>query len=116
MRPLLRFTRIVVAPLMVVSMLAVAMPVAAQATPEQPSLTFQSGIPYVANATAEQTLDLYLPQTGGNHPLIVWVHGGGWWAGDKTSLDVFDVEPLVLVFLVMQRYIVQGVRMTGIKG
>ncbi len=30
------------------------------------------------------TLDLYLPDQGaGPHPLVVWVHGGGWRAGDK---------------------------------
>jgi acetyl esterase/lipase len=28
-------------------------------------------------------LDLYLPGTGTNWPLIVWIHGGGWTGGSK---------------------------------
>jgi acetyl esterase/lipase len=40
-------------------------------------------IAYVSNGGERQTLDLYLPATGTNLPLIVWVHGGGWLEGDK---------------------------------
>ena len=33
-----------------------------------------------------QTLDLYLPETGtGPFPLIVFIHGGGWYGGDKAD-------------------------------
>lgn len=33
-----------------------------------------------------QTLDLYLPETGtGPFPLIVFIHGGGWYSGDKAD-------------------------------
>jgi acetyl esterase/lipase len=40
-------------------------------------------IAYVSNGGDHQKLDLYLPGTGTNCPLIVWIHGGGWLAGSK---------------------------------
>jgi acetyl esterase/lipase len=40
-------------------------------------------IAYVPNGGERQKLDLYLPSTGTNWPLIVWIHGGGWTGGDK---------------------------------
>jgi acetyl esterase/lipase len=32
-------------------------------------------------------LDLYLPASGGPHPLVVWIHGGGWCAGARAPLE-----------------------------
>ena len=95
MRPLRRLLSVLLVPLIAIPLLAIAASAAAQ-TPSPSSYTLLVGVPYVANATAEQQLDLYLPKTAGDHPLVVWVHGGGWWAGDKSSLDVLDVEGLVL--------------------
>ena len=41
-------------------------------------------LPYVANGHERQRLDLYLPEKAeGRLPLIVWIHGGAWWAGSK---------------------------------
>lgn len=40
---------------------------------------------YVTNGHAKQKLDLYLPKRGDKLPLIVWIHGGGWEAGDKEN-------------------------------
>lgn len=34
-----------------------------------------------------QALDVHAPAQGENHPVIVWIHGGGWKAGDKASLQ-----------------------------
>ena len=45
-------------------------------------------IPYVAGGNARQHLDLFLPTESDRRkplPLIVWVHGGAWKAGDKSS-------------------------------
>lgn len=32
------------------------------------------------------SLDVYTPAEGTNHPVIVWVHGGGWRIGDKGNV------------------------------
>ena len=32
------------------------------------------------------TLDIYAPSTGTEHPVIIWVHGGGWQTGDKAPV------------------------------
>jgi acetyl esterase/lipase len=42
------------------------------------------GVVYGADAAA-QTLDVAWPMAAGLHPLVVLVHGGGWWQGDKSS-------------------------------
>ena len=34
-----------------------------------------------------QTLDVYAPAEGVNHAVVVWIHGGGWQAGDKKDVD-----------------------------
>ena len=46
-------------------------------------------IPYVENSTlSAQTLDLQLPETGsGPYPVLVYIHGGAWVIGDKTSSE-----------------------------
>lgn len=45
----------------------------------------QYDIPY-DTLTKSQKLDLYLPETGeGPFPLIVFIHGGGWYSGDKAD-------------------------------
>jgi acetyl esterase/lipase len=39
---------------------------------------------YVENGHERNRLDLYLPEKAeGRLPLIVWIHGGAWWAGNK---------------------------------
>lgn len=43
-----------------------------------------SGIPYSTTAK-ENVLDVYLPSTGENHPVILLIHGGGWTGGSRTS-------------------------------
>jgi acetyl esterase/lipase len=40
-----------------------------------------------AGASPQQQLDLYLPARAANPaPLVIWVHGGGWHTGDKSSI------------------------------
>jgi acetyl esterase/lipase len=34
-----------------------------------------------------QTLDVYAPTEGKNHPIVVWIHGGGWQTGNKTDVQ-----------------------------
>ncbi len=48
-------------------------------------------VPYVSGAAADpaQVADLYLPEGRSNVPVVLFIHGGGWRAGDKTP-DGFD--------------------------
>ena len=42
---------------------------------------------YAEPKNERQTLDVYAPAEGKNHPVVVWIHGGGWQAGDKTEVQ-----------------------------
>lgn len=59
---------------------SMCMPVAAQG-----GQRIERDIQYVPNGDESQRLDLYLPEQPGDKPLpiIVWIHGGGWRAGNK---------------------------------
>ena len=45
-------------------------------------------IPYTKNADKLQTLDVYSPSKAKNLPVVFWIHGGGWQAGDKSEVYV----------------------------
>ncbi len=34
------------------------------------------------------SLDLYIPPSGADFPVVIWVHGGGWQIGDKRNVGV----------------------------
>jgi acetyl esterase/lipase len=43
-------------------------------------------IAYANDTSESHKLDIYMPGTGKkSHPLIIWLHGGGWRKGDKYS-------------------------------
>ncbi len=44
-------------------------------------------LPYAGTTNERQTLDVYAPAEGKGHPVVVWVHGGGWQAGDKKEVQ-----------------------------
>lgn len=46
----------------------------------------QRGLPYAEPKNERQLLDVYAPAEGKNHPVVVWVHGGGWRRGDKADI------------------------------
>ena len=54
---------------------------------------------YVTNGHERQKLDLYLPDQGENHPLLIWVHGGAFRMGSKEGNE-HDPVPV--------HYVVQG--------
>ena len=45
-------------------------------------------IPYVAAGHERQVLDVYAPSGAKSLPVVFWIHGGGWQAGDKTAVQV----------------------------
>ena len=44
-------------------------------------------LPYADTKNKLQTLDIYAPPEGTNHPVAIWIHGGGWHSGDKAEID-----------------------------
>ena len=51
-------------------------------------------IPYAEPAHERQVLDVYSPAGAKNLPVVFWIHGGGWQAGDKTGVQL---KPQVFV-------------------
>lgn len=46
-------------------------------------------IPYAENASEAQVMDIYLPSEGnGPFPVMVFIHGGAWFGGDKGGRQV----------------------------
>ena len=48
----------------------------------------KSNIPYVKDGHERHVLDIYTPKDAKNAPVVFWIHGGGWQAGDKTSIQL----------------------------
>lgn len=61
----------------------------------------QRDIAYVEPKNERHTLDVYAPSEGKNHPVIVWIHGGGWTKGSKNGMQhkpkAFTEKGFVLV-------------------
>lgn len=45
-------------------------------------------IPYVEKGHERQVLDVYAPAGAKNLPVVFWIHGGGWQAGDKKDVQI----------------------------
>jgi arylformamidase len=45
-------------------------------------------VPYVEKGDARQVLDVYAPKGAKDLPVVFWIHGGGWQAGDKSDVQV----------------------------
>ena len=63
-------------------------------------------------------LDIYRPAAGGSgrpHPLVIYVHGGGWRHGDARTTGAFANFPRVLASLAARGYVVASIdyRLTG---
>jgi acetyl esterase/lipase len=43
-------------------------------------------LPYSEPKDRLRTLDIYAPADGDAHPVVVWIHGGGWQTGDKAEV------------------------------
>ncbi len=45
-------------------------------------------VPYATPALERQVLDIYAPSRAKGLPVVFWVHGGGWQAGDKSGVQL----------------------------
>jgi acetyl esterase/lipase len=61
--------------------------------PIPPGTRVLRDLAYVPDGHERQKLDLYLPEKGGNLPLIVWIHGGGWQNGSKDRTQAVKFVP-----------------------
>ena len=62
--------------------------------PDAQAQNVQRNIPYAEPADERQVLDVYAPREAKNLPVVFWIHGGGWQAGDKTDVQI---KPRVFV-------------------
>ena len=53
-----------------------------------PAQKLTADIPYIPNGHERQAVDIYTPEKPSSDPLPVmfWIHGGGWQAGDKNDV------------------------------
>lgn len=56
------------------------------------TITYHSerDVTYCSPGGNAQKMDLHIPDTGKKYPLLVYVHGGGWYAGSKESAVATD--------------------------
>jgi arylformamidase len=60
---------------------------ATEKTPETAQVAPTKGnVAYVENGHVRQVLDIYAPAGAKDLPVVFWIHGGGWQAGDKTDV------------------------------
>ena len=74
-------------PILVLALAQGAALLAFQGTQPLPAdVQLEGDIPYAEPMNQRQMLDIYTPSAGQNLPVVVWIHGGGWRAGDKTEM------------------------------
>src|SRR5881394_4507355 len=54
----------------------------------QTKLNVTRDVPYAEPADPRQRVDIYAPAGAKNLPVVFWIHGGGWQAGDRTNVQV----------------------------
>jgi acetyl esterase/lipase len=55
---------------------------------EAPAQDVKRNIPYADQAHERQVLDVYYPAKAKDLPVVFWIHGGGWQAGDKADVQL----------------------------
>src|SRR5256885_1072582 len=79
-------------------LLATLFPVtAAMAEPQSgvpTTMIVKRDVPYAQSDDLRQRVDIYSPEGARNLPVVFWIHGGGWQAGDRTDVKL---KPQVFV-------------------
>jgi len=60
--------------------------VGAKSTPSTAALKVYPGLAYSEPKNTFQMLDIFTPAEGKNHPVVIYIHGGGWHSGDKAEV------------------------------
>ncbi|NKJ43977.1 alpha/beta hydrolase [Novosphingobium sp. SG720] len=98
-----------------------AKPVLADRFPQVP-VAFPGGVKAWRDVTYQQlpgyrpqALDIYVPAGKGPHPLVVYIHGGGWMAGHTRHSGAFANWPKVLAALAAEGFTVASLeyRLSG---
>jgi arylformamidase len=83
----------------IVSSLFVILTITAPALAADPVV--HRDLAYAEPKNERQTLDVYSPSEGKDHPVVLWIHGGGWKKGDKSGVQkkpqVFTEKSFVFV-------------------
>ena len=60
-----------------------------------PGIKAELNIPYVENGHKRQMLDLYVPEEKSDKPLplVIWIHGGAWFAGNRAQPPMLYLVP-----------------------
>ena len=74
--------------LLFLALLNLAQTRAQTAASAQTKLIVKRDLPYAEPADPRQQVDIYAPEGAKNLPVVFWIHGGGWQAGDRTSIQV----------------------------
>ncbi len=74
--------------LLFLALLNLAQTRAQTAAAAQTKLNVKRDLPYAEPADPRQQVDIYAPEGAKNLPVVFWIHGGGWQAGDRTSIQV----------------------------
>lgn len=79
-------------------------------SPVPPGVKVYEDLPYVTGGHERQKLDIYVSEkTKHPQPLIIWIHGGGWAGGDKTTIRDTDYSPVLPQGYLQNGYIVASV-------
>ena len=58
------------------------------AAAELPAQEVKRDVPYVEKGHERQVLDVYYTKNAKDQPVVFWIHGGGWQAGDKKDVQI----------------------------
>ncbi|HEX8913020.1 MAG TPA: alpha/beta hydrolase, partial [Humisphaera sp.] len=57
-------------------------------TPSAHAQTVKRDLPYAGVDDPKRTLDVFAPANAKGAPVVFWIHGGGWQAGDKADVKL----------------------------
>ncbi len=62
--------------------------------PKQANTREWLDVPY-SDLSSRQKINIYTPESKGPHPLLVWIHGGAWFMGDRSDFALSHTLPFL---------------------